>query len=164
MVIIKIEKRTYDNLIFKKVYFLWRNMMQRCYNEKHPSYKYYGNKGVIVNERWHVFNNFIEDIDKINGFNIDKFLKGEIHLDKDLTILGNKEYSLEKCLFVTKEKNNQLKPNQQKQFIAISPEGKIYTSSNQSKFAKEHNLAQNNISMCLKGYQKSHKKWRFKYK
>ena len=104
MVIIKIEKRTYDNLIFKKVYFLWRNMMQRCYNEKHPSYKYYGNKGVIVNERWHVFNNFIEDIDKINGFNIDKFLKGEIHLDKDLTILGNKEYSLEKCLFVTKEK------------------------------------------------------------
>ena len=104
MVIIKIEKRTYDNLIFKKVYFLWRNMMQRCYNENHPSYKYYGNKGVIVNERWHVFNNFIEDIDKINGFNIDKFLKGEIHLDKDLTILGNKEYSLEKCLFVTKEK------------------------------------------------------------
>ena len=78
--------------------------MQRCYNENHPSYKYYGNKGVIVNERWHVFNNFIEDIDKINGFNIDKFLKGEIHLDKDLTILGNKEYSLEKCLFVTKEK------------------------------------------------------------
>ena len=137
--------------------------MQRCYNENHPSYKYYGNKGVIVNERWHVFNNFIEDIDKINGFNIDKFLKGEIHLDKDLTILGNKEYSLEKCLFVTKEKIINLNLiNKNNLLRYLLKEKYIHLLINQS--LQKSNLAQNNISMCLKGYQKSHKKWRFKYK
>ena len=138
--------------------------MQRCYNKKDLSYKYYGDKGVIVDERWHLFNNFVEDVDKISGFDIDKLLKGEIHLDKDSITLGNKEYCLEKCSFVTKKYNNQFKPNQQKQFIAISPDGKVYNAFNQSKFAKEHNLSQNKISMCLKGYQKSHKGWRFKYK
>lgn len=139
-------------------------MMLRCYNENHPAYKNYGDKNVFVNNRWHELNNFIEDVDKINGFDINKILNGELYLDKDTIKRNNKEYCLEKCSFITIQESNKLKPNQQKLFIAISPEGKEYIAQNQSEFAREHNLSQNKISMCLKGINKSHKKWRFKYR
>ena len=157
----EIKNRTYDNLMFKKVYFLWRNMMQRCYNNKHPAYKNYGNKGVEVETRWHDLNNFIEDVDKIEGFNKDTFLEGKLYLDKDTEHLNNKIYCLGRCTFVSSEESNSMKPNQQQYFIAISPTGERYISHNQSEFAREHNLAQNKISMCLKGINKTHKKWKF---
>lgn len=50
-----------------------------------------------------------------------------------------------------------------RQFIAISPEGKEYTSNSQSEFAKEHNLKQSNIAACLKGKRKNHRGWTFRY-
>lgn len=40
-------------------------MIERCYNKKHTSYKWYGAKGVVVCERWlgvNGFLNFIEDM------------------------------------------------------------------------------------------------------
>lgn len=41
---------------------LWRRMHQRCYDSKVLEYAAYGGKGVTVNERWHVFENFLEDM------------------------------------------------------------------------------------------------------
>ena len=139
-------------------------MMQRCYNKKHPAYKSYGNKNVFVNSRWHELNNFIEDVDKIEGFDVDKILNGELYLDKDTIERNNKEYCLEKCSFITIQESNKLKPSQQKPFIATSPNGEEYVAYSQSEFAKKHNLSQNKISMCLKGKNKTHKKWSFRYR
>jgi hypothetical protein len=45
-----------------KVWFTWRNMRQRCMNPKHPLYRYYGARGITVCERWHTFENFLEDM------------------------------------------------------------------------------------------------------
>lgn len=33
-------------------YRKWSSMIQRCYNPKHPAYKYYGGKGIEVCDRW----------------------------------------------------------------------------------------------------------------
>jgi hypothetical protein len=37
-------------------------MMQRCYDPNATGYKYWGGRGIVVCERWHVFENFLADM------------------------------------------------------------------------------------------------------
>lgn len=41
---------------------IWRCMMSRCYNRENMGYKNYGGRGIGVCKRWHVFNNFAQDM------------------------------------------------------------------------------------------------------
>lgn len=159
----KIESRTRDDKLYRRVYMIWYNMMRRCYNKNYPQYKNYGAKGVYVSERWKNLNNFIEDIDSIDGFNEKEFNQGLLSLDKDAKLFENKEYSLEYCSFVLLSENNKIKPNQQKEFKATSPNNEVFVGFNQSDFARKHNLTQSKISSCLNKETKSHKGWSFKY-
>lgn len=43
-------------------YHVWQNMLARCRNQNHPSYKDYGGRGITVCERWHTFENFFADM------------------------------------------------------------------------------------------------------
>ena len=46
-----------------RIYSVWRNMINRCYNEKNDSYINYGARGIKVCERWKSsFINFYEDM------------------------------------------------------------------------------------------------------
>lgn len=153
------------NQIYNKVYQLWYNLIQRCTNKNHPRYKDYGDKGVTVCKRWLELENFIEDVDKIDGFDIDLFLNGELSLDKDIKNRDIMLYSLETCTFISSSENNKYKPNQQKLIVGISPENEVYEFYNQSEFAEKHNLKQNGISYCLlKSESKMYKGWKFFYK
>lgn len=47
------------------LYVTWAGIHQRCYNSNHPTYKYYGNEGITVCDRWHGkmgFKNFVADM------------------------------------------------------------------------------------------------------
>lgn len=44
------------------LYEAWCKMKQRCYNKNHNSYKYYGERGIKVCERWNSFENFLLDM------------------------------------------------------------------------------------------------------
>lgn len=44
------------------VYRVYRTMMNRCYRPEVESYKRYGARGIKVVERWHAFENFMEDM------------------------------------------------------------------------------------------------------
>jgi hypothetical protein len=46
----------------KRFYSVWRNMMQRCLNQKHKDYKNYGGRGIKVCENWHKYENFEDDV------------------------------------------------------------------------------------------------------
>jgi hypothetical protein len=47
------------------LYGIWKGMLDRCYNPKSPSYKYYGALGVSVCERWRdSFQDFLADVGK----------------------------------------------------------------------------------------------------
>lgn len=151
-----------NNPIFNKVYQLWYNMNKRCHNKKNTDYKYYGAKGITVCEKWRTLDGFIDDVDKIKGFELESFLKGDLSLDKDYS--GSNTYSLKTCEFINQKKNNKFKPTNQKTFIAISPKGEKYESNNQSEFAKKHSLLQPSISACLRGVNKQHRNWMFYYK
>lgn len=84
---------------------LWSNVMKRCYNPK-DYMGYYGR--AFVDERWHCFANFLEDLPTLENF--DKWLAAKAggppyNLDKDLKQEGNKVYCREACSFVTEYEN-----------------------------------------------------------
>ena len=74
-------------------YHSWARMMQRVYSDafakKNPTYH-----DVTICEEWHIFSNF-------RSWWVDHAVDNW-ELDKDLLILGNKEYSPDKCIYIPK--------------------------------------------------------------
>lgn len=59
----KIQSSIVHNLRYTNEYITWCNMKQRCYNEKHSHFNYYGGRGIKVCDRWlNSFQSFYEDM------------------------------------------------------------------------------------------------------
>ena len=43
-------------------YISWRAMHSRCENPNHRSFHNYGGRGITICDRWHIFENFLEDM------------------------------------------------------------------------------------------------------
>lgn len=70
-------------------YATWRDMMARCYNPSNISYTDYGRRGISVCNRWHDFNNFLEDM-------------GDKPEDLSIERVNNEEgYSPKNCIWAT---------------------------------------------------------------
>lgn len=126
-------------------------------------YKSYGGKGVRVDPRWFSFENFLYDIQKLNGWNKTLVEQGKLDLDKDLLIRGNKIYSKHTCCLVSHFENLSYKPSVSKRFIAIDPNGKAYVAENVSKFSRENNLNPKTVLKVLHNKLKHHRGWSFRY-
>lgn len=78
------------------VYFTWKRMIERCYAEitleKSPTYE-----DKYVNSEWSLASKF-------ESWMLNQTWQG-MELDKDLLILGNKEYSATTCSFIPKKVN-----------------------------------------------------------
>jgi hypothetical protein len=82
-----------------KVYQMWANMLQRCYNEKVQGYKNYGGRSIKVHLPWHKFEYFLEDLKKLNmydlattkGYSIDRINNNEDYWPKNIKMSTNKE-------------------------------------------------------------------------
>ena len=59
--IARIQKTTHG---FKKhrLYDTWQNMKKRVFDKKNSHYKYYGDRGITICDRWLKIENFIEDM------------------------------------------------------------------------------------------------------
>lgn len=60
-------KRTNNRHGFTKIseYAIWTGMKQRCYNQNHTHFKYYGGRGITVCDSWlNSFENFYQDMGK----------------------------------------------------------------------------------------------------
>jgi len=89
-------------------YERWIRMLQRCYDgEYHKIEVSY--KDVVVDERWHRFDYFVDDVPKIKGYKeLKQYNNINFEIDKDIFAVNNsnKIYTLEQCCFVPKEINN----------------------------------------------------------
>lgn len=81
------------------LYDVWANMLRRCCNEKHHSYKRYGGRGVIVCNEWR--NDFLN----FYNWSISNGWQQGLELDKDI-IGDGLIYSPDTCCFVTPKKNS----------------------------------------------------------
>lgn len=80
-------------------------MIYRCYNEEfHQTKKGECYIGCSVCERWLTLSNFVADFENIDGYDRERFINGELVLDKDIKSGGtNKTYIIEQCKLVTNE-------------------------------------------------------------
>lgn len=88
------EKVVHTRCIF---FTTWRDMLYRCYSEN-LRYKYPTYKDCTVCEEWHLFSNFKAWMETQDW-------EGN-NLDKDILYPGNKIYSPETCVFVSKLVNS----------------------------------------------------------
>lgn len=79
-----------------RLYSIWRNMKQRCFNPKAAKYSIYGGQGITVCEEWLEYINFHEWA-MSNGY------KDDLTLDR---VCGNENYSPANCRWATYSKQN----------------------------------------------------------
>ena len=151
-----IGEGSYSEKEHNQVYNTWRNMLKRCYDKKNHKYKFYGEKGVFVSERWLNFQNFAKDtIQMKNSYN-----EG-YQLDKDIIVKGNLEYCLEKCIFVKAEENLKESMKEQKLKVICLKTKKETFYNSVSEAARALNLQTSNINKVLRGTRKHHKNFSF---
>ena len=58
-----IKNHIKHNLSNSRVYNIWQNMKNRCHNKNSTQYKWYGERGIVVCERWrNSFELFLKDM------------------------------------------------------------------------------------------------------
>lgn len=88
------------NLCRHPLHSAWGAMKQRCLNPNHPSWEYYGGRGVKIYEEW------INDFKSFYDWAISAGWEKGLQLDKDIKGDGFL-YSPNTCCFVTKRQNSQ---------------------------------------------------------
>jgi len=155
------RKRNKDKqLLFDRLYKVKDNMVTRCTNKKDKNYKSYGGNGVTVCAKWRTIAGFLDDVDKIEGWDLELFLAKKLQLDKDFKIPGNKLYSRETCMWISPSKNRLLQPNRTKPFYAYN----IYTdelvrSSSLTMFGLERGISSDAIRSVLVKKSKQTNGW-----
>ena len=80
-------------------FVVWRSMVRRCQNIKHPSYHNYGGRGIEVCDRWQSFVAFLEDM-------------GERPFGKTLDRIDNDgNYCKENCRWISMKENSNNRRN-----------------------------------------------------
>lgn len=129
------------------LYSRWKSIMERCYKENRRSYKFYGGKGITVDDRWHDFWNFVYDIDN-RLHNGHLLYQAGWHLDKDIN--GGKSYSLENCMVVSAEHNRSLATEKLKREIYALKDNHATKFESVSEAARQLNITRSNIKYFLK--------------
>lgn len=148
-------------------------MMNRCYSDKSGSYKNYGARGVTVCEKWHSYDGFLEDVDSITGYDIDKLIKGELQLDKDVKDPSNLIYCKDKCSFISPQENYANRRNNL-EFVAVNINTcEIVVTKNREKLCRDYGLDTSTAWRVLQFYKSGrtfasrkhlqHKGWVFQY-
>lgn len=149
------------NLSKHKLYSVYHNIKDRCYNPNCHAYKNYGAKNINICNEWLGKNGFI------NFYNwaLNNGYKENLTIDR---IDANKDYSPENCRFVTlsenvasSNKSSQHRKANKGRYYAISPNGDYYEFDNANKFGIEHNLKPSGIRDAANKRLKSYKMWHF---
>ena len=114
-----------------KSYETWKNMLERSYSGKYPTYK-----DCYVCPEWHNYSNFKEWFDN----NYYEIPNEKMALDKDILYKGNKIYSPDTCVFVPQNINTLfIKSNKARGKYPIG----VYFNKNANKFIAKCNIFYN---------------------
>lgn len=83
-----------------RLYSIWRNMKQRCYNCKNKAFNNYGGRGISVSNEWK------ESFERFYEWSISHGYSKDLQLDR---VDNNGNYEPENCRWVTRTENNRNK-------------------------------------------------------
>ena len=148
----------------KRVYRLWCGKLRCCYDDNfHKTKKGETYIDCTVCERWLTLSNFVEDVPLIDGYDEERFLMGELELDKDIRSNGtNKQYIMNECAFVTHKENQQQAvktrdnvylqgrelSEETKQKMSESHKGKYHTEETRHKMSENNGMKNKFGSEC----------------
>ena len=144
-----------------RIYGVWLNMKNRCYNKKVKSYKHYGGRGIAVCDEWlNSFESFM-DWSYANGYN--DFAKySECTIDR---IDNNGNYCPSNCRFTDAKgqaKNKRRPPS--RKIIQINPtSGSVTYWPGCSDAANALGYIAGPISAVCRGTRKTYKGYKWAY-
>lgn len=133
---------------------VWGSMLERCYVETHPEYCNYGGKGVFVSSRWHNFQNFIIDVQKLTNWHLKKYELNKYVLDKDY--YGSNCYSKETCVWLDKQES-QIYREVNKPFSVGLPDGQEKLFIERDICRDEIGIDKSSLHRILNGKYKGNK-------
>ena len=104
------DRVTTHGMTKTRLYNIWQGMLKRCYYKGATSYRHYGDKGIVVCEKWHDFETF-RDWAITHGYSDD------LTIDR---IDNSGDYSPENCRWV--DINTQLRNTSRNHFIEFNGE------------------------------------------
>lgn len=142
-----------------KLYSVYHNMKDRCYNKNCHAYKDYGERGVSICKEW------LDDFINFKNWAYNNGYKEGLSIDR-INVDGN--YEPNNCRWITLSQNvayanktNNRRRADGGRYYGISPNGEYYEFDNASEFARQHGLNGGNIRDVANGRKKTHKKWTF---
>ena len=113
------------------VYVRWSSMLNRVYKNE-----YYIDTTIQLEMHWLSY--FAEHIKEIDCYNEEKFLNGELELDKDIKSNGkNHEYSIKNCVFVSRTENiKQANKTRNNEKISESLKGREFSEEHRKNMSK----------------------------
>ena len=155
------------------LYDRWVNMLKRCYDKNNKSYKTYGQKGITVCNSWHMFSNYVRDIEQKENY--DKLCENPKNweLDKDVSMYDSKCYSNDTVSIITKKSNIKERNNRnglpgnytRKSIIQLNLDGTFvneYVSA--SDASRKTGIDRSSICLCCRGQYKNSGGYIWKYK
>lgn len=79
-----------------RLYGIFHNMKQRCYNPNNPKYNAYGGKGITICSEW------LEDFEKFYNWALQNGYQEHLTIDR---IENKKAYQPDNCRWITMEEN-----------------------------------------------------------
>lgn len=95
------HRRTTHGESKTRLYSIWCGVHKRCYNENCKTYKHYGATGIKVEERWHKYESFRDDLKESYDKHVERYGEKNTTIDR---IDPKKDYSLDNCRWATMQK------------------------------------------------------------
>lgn len=108
-----------------KLYMVWNDMKQRCYNSNNSAYKYYGGRGIKIAKEWE------KDFEWFYMWAMENGYKEGLTIDR---IDNDGDYSPQNCRWITMKEQNINKSNN----IKIDYNGEHYNTL--KAFCEKYNL------------------------
>lgn len=149
-----------DPILKKKLFIVWKEMLDRCYNPKNSNYCEYGGKGIFVSDEWHNFNTFAKEAQEITNWKLKLKYWKDYQIDKDY--FGSNYYSKDTCNWLHKSDNELYRKDYGKPFIVEKGDYKeIFISTKMC--ASVLDIDRSGIYKVLNGKYKQIKGYTFKY-
>lgn len=141
-----------------RLYRIFTDMKQRCYNPKCKAYPRYGGRGIKICEEWKTLSDFRRDMKESYEEHVLKYGERQTTIDR---IDPDGDYSKENCRWATyaEQRVNIRNKAVYKATHLITKEEVVF--NNLTLFCKEHGCRRQLATKCLQGKISHHHKWKF---